>query len=134
MNQVTSQYLLDRVVRQSGSRSHGDALGRHGFCPGAVDTSLIEVSQNTDRVLAVSIANTIASEFVQSVSEMNQERMPILTFLAEQEAVLKADLEPPRRFQVAQAKPENAASLTRDIATRIGDRTLEPSWQVFRLM
>jgi len=122
MNQVTSQYLLDRVVQTVGVPGlTATSLGGMVSAQVLKDTSLIEVRvQNTDRVLAVSIANTIASEFVQSVSEMNQERMAkSLTFLAEQEAVLKADLETAyAALQVAQAKPENAASLTRDIATK----------------
>lgn len=122
MNQVTSQYLFDRVVQAVGVPGlTATSLGAMVSAQVLKDTSLIEVRvQNTDRALAVSIANTIASEFVQSVSEMNQERMAkSLTFLAEQEAVLKADLQTAyAALQVTQAKSENAAALTRDISTK----------------
>jgi capsular polysaccharide biosynthesis protein len=85
------------------------------------DTSLIEIRvQNTDKVLAVQIANTMASEFVQFVSEMNQERMSkSLTFLQEQETAVKADLAIAYdELSRIQSRPDNAASITRDISTK----------------
>jgi len=122
MNQVTSQYLMDRVVNVIGVADlSASSLDNMVSAQVLKDTSLIEVRvQNTDKALAVNIANTIASEFVQFVSEMNQDRMAkSLAFLAEQEAVLKVDLQTAydERARI-QAKPDNAAALTREISTK----------------
>ena len=122
MSQVTSPYLMDRVVSVIGAADlSAGSLGGMVSAQVLKDTSLIEVRvQNTDKALAVDIANTIASEFVQFVSEMNQDRMAkSLTFLAEQEAVLKVNLQAAYDVRARiQAKPENVAALTREISTK----------------
>ena len=122
MSQITSPYLLDRVVGVIGLPDLGaSSIGSMISAQVLKDTSLIEVRvQNTDRALAVTIANTIASEFVQFVSEMNQERMAkSLTFLTEQEAMLKKDLAAAyEELGVIQSRPDNAASIARDISTK----------------
>ncbi len=122
MNQITSPSLLDRVIKvMERADLEPSMLSKMISTQVLKDTSLIEVRvQNTDKALAVRIANTIASEFVQFVSDMNQERMAkSLTFLAEQETVLKADLKAAYdELGVIQSRTENAASITRDIATK----------------
>lgn len=121
MNQVTSPYLMNRVVSVIGNGLDASMLSEMVSAQVLKDTSLIEVRvQNTDKALAVRIANTVASEFVQFVSEMNQERMAkSLQFLAEQEMVLKQDLQAAYdRLKQIQARPENASAIAREIATK----------------
>ncbi len=122
MSQITSPYLLDRVAVAVGVPGlASSSLGSMVTAQVLKDTSLIEVRvQNTDKTLGVKIANTIASEFVQYVSEMNQARMSkSLAFLAEQETVLKKDLAAAyAELSQIQAKPDNAASIARELSTK----------------
>jgi capsular polysaccharide biosynthesis protein len=113
---------MNRVVDKLGLPNvHPSSLGSMVSAQVLKDTSLIEVRvQNTDKVLAARIANSMASEFVQFVSETNQERMArSLKFLAEQEAMLKKQLAAAyAELGRVQARPDNLATISREIESQ----------------
>lgn len=124
MGQLTSPYFLKTVI---------DRLGLSGLDPtrlgGMVstqilkDTNLMEVRiQDTDKELAVKIANAMASEFVRFVSESSQERMTkSLVFLNEQKVGLLAESEEAyARLKEMQSGPNNVSSLEREISSNSG--------------
>lgn len=121
MSQLTSPYFLKTVADKLGLTGEtAVALPSMVSTQILKDTNLIEIRvQNTDKALATQIANTMASEFVQFVSEANQERMTkSLEFLTAQKALLKAELEQVyEELGEIQSGPDNLASLTRDIAS-----------------
>lgn len=120
LSQITSPYFLRRVIDKMGLKDMTPAALAAQVNPQAIkDTNLIEVRlENTDRVLSASIANTIASEFVQFVSETNQERMTkSLAFLSEQRDLLKEEQAVAYETLAAvQARPNSVTVLTREIA------------------
>lgn len=121
MSQITSPYFLSRVVSKLGLPGFApDSLGSMVSAQVLKDTNLVEVRvQNTDRVAAAKIANTIASESVLFVSEQNQERMSkSLAFLAEQETILKKDLvNAYASLSAIQTKPDSASSRSRELSS-----------------
>jgi capsular polysaccharide biosynthesis protein len=122
MSQMMSPYFLSRVVAKINlPRLAPDSLSPMVTAQVLKDTSLVEVRvQNTDRALAAKIANTIASEFVQFVSEQNEERMSrSLAFLEEQAAILTKDLTAAYASLTAlQAKPDSMASISREMSSK----------------
>lgn len=120
LSQITSPYFLRRVIDKMGLKDvTPSALLTQVSSQAIKDTNLIEVRvENTDRGLAASIANTIASEFVQFVSETNQERMTkSLAFLSEQRDLLKEEQALAyETLASVQARPNSVAVLTREIA------------------
>lgn len=121
MNQMTSPYLLARVASKLGAPNlAADSLGSMITTQVLKDTNLIEVRvQNTDRALAAKIANTMASEFVQFVSEQNQERMSkSLAFLVDQEAMLKKELSDAyAALNALQIRPDSASAISRQLSS-----------------
>jgi capsular polysaccharide biosynthesis protein len=121
MSQMMNPYFLSRVVGKLQLPNLAPtSLSSMVSAQVLKDTSLVEVRvQNTDRALAAKIANTIASEFVQFVSEQNQERMSkSIAFLQEQETTLKKDLANAyAALSRAQSKPDSVASLSREISS-----------------
>lgn len=122
MSQLTSPYFLNRVVAKLGLPNVApNSLTSMVSAQVLKDTSLIEVRvQNTDKGLAAKIANTMASEFVQFVSETNQERMSkSLAFLAEQEAMLKKELAAAySELSRIQTRPDSYTATSREIAAK----------------
>lgn len=121
MSQITSPYFLSRVVSKLGTPGlSADSLNGMVSAQVLKDTNLVEVRvQNTDKAAAAKIANTMASEFVQFVSDQNQERMSkSLAFLAEQETAVKQDLaDAYKTLNAVQTKPDSAAALSRQLAS-----------------
>lgn len=121
MNQITSPYFLSRVLAKLGLPGLApDSLNSMVSAQVLKDTNLVEVRvQNTDRTLAARIANTMASEFVQFMSEQNQDRMSkSLAFLAEQETRLKKDLANAyATLNAVQVKPDSASAIAREISS-----------------
>jgi len=121
MNQITSPYFLARVASKLGVPNlAADSLGSMITTQVLKDTNLIEVRvQNTDRALAAKIANTMASEFVQFVSEQNQERMSkSLAFLVDQEAMLKKELSDAyAALNALQVRPDSASAISRQLSS-----------------
>lgn len=119
MSQINSPYFLKRVIDKLQLKEMDPSqLSQMITTQILKDTNLIEVRvQNTDKTLATRIANTIASEFVQFVSETNQERMTkSLAFLSEQKNALKKELDAAyAALKKLQQRPDNVSSLQRQI-------------------
>ncbi len=124
LSQITSPYFLRRVIEKMGLKDVSPGVLASQVNPQVIkDTNLIEIRvQNVDKALAASVANTLASEFVQFVSETNQERMTkSLAFLSEQRDILREEQAAAyETLAKIQAKPNNAAVLAREITAYSG--------------
>ncbi len=121
VSEITSPFLMKRVVEKMGLALSPTDLQSMVAAQVLKDTNLIEVRvQNTDRVLASDIANTIATEFVDYVSEKNQERMAkSLQFLEEQKQGLQKEMQGLyAELSAVQSKPDNVTYLTREIGAK----------------
>jgi len=97
VGQVKSEAMMKRVIEELG-------LERYGYTPrglagqvnaaAAKDSYLLDITvDNTDPHLAVEIANTLSREFMESLTERNQEVMDrSVEFLQEQMKAVKAEL------------------------------------------
>lgn len=79
VEQLKSEALMDRVIQQLGIGEHGfSARGLAGMISAQAirDSNIIELKvQHTNPVLAADVANNISSEYLELLSENNQEQM-----------------------------------------------------------
>ena len=98
VNQVKSDELMMRVIERMGLDSDGvtpRGLAAQVKASAAKDSYLLELTvSNNDRQLAMDIANTLSQEFIQSITERNQEVMDrSVAFLQEQMAQVRKELD-----------------------------------------
>ncbi len=98
VNQVKSDELMMRVIERMDLESRGvtpRGLAAQVKASAAKDSYLLELTvTNNDRQLAMDIANTLSQEFIQSITERNQEVMDrSVAFLQEQMAQVRKELD-----------------------------------------
>lgn len=105
LGQLTSEALLNRVVKELNLDCSPQSLAGAITATVVKDSNLIEVKvQNNDPVMAARIANSLSSNFLQLISEKNQEQMTrSVSFLEQQQEItneqLQAAVDELKKFQ-----------------------------------
>lgn len=126
-NQVQSPAVLDKVIKamkldpQQYTVAGLDAMTA---VKAIKDTNLIEVTiTNTDPEFAANLANTLSREYLDFISEKNQEQMAkSVSFLETQFKTVDEDLKKNRGALTAfQSQPRGVAYLEQELATKSSD-------------
>ncbi|QGP92646.1 hypothetical protein MGLY_20340 [Neomoorella glycerini] len=131
--QLTTPALLQRVINKLGldPQSYTPAGLANLITVKAIkDTNLIEIYvRNTDPQLAARIANTLRDEFLQFITENNQQQMAkAVEFLQQQKQKVDADLaKAAAALKEFNAKPNGVELLEKQNAKRMEDLALYQS-------
>jgi capsular polysaccharide biosynthesis protein len=121
LGQLTSEALLKRVIDELNLDSSPQSLAGAITATVVKDSNLIEVKvQNNDPVMAARIANSVGTNFLQLISEKNQEQMTkSVSFLEEQQEItdqqLQAAVDELKKFQQL---PRSVAVLEQEFAKK----------------
>jgi len=124
LGQLKSEALMQRIIDELGLNSTPGGLAAMIEASVLKDSNLIEVKvNNTDPARAARIANTLSEEYLQLMTEKNQQQLSrSVAFLEEQrtltnEALQKAEDE----YKEFQAQPRGVAVLNAEFASRSSD-------------
>ncbi len=129
VNQLTSPAILSRIIGALKLNEMGyspASLGGMVQAKGIKDTNLIQVTvENTDPDLAVAIGNAMSREFLNYISESNQEQMArSVHFLETQVANVEKELkEAVQKLTKSEAQPRGPAFLEQELKARSDDYT-----------
>lgn len=130
MNTYVSQFqstaLLERVIHKLGLRYSSEMLAKLIKTTVVKDTRLIEVSvEHSDPYTAALIANTLSEEFIEFISDVNQQRMgKSLVFLHEQREEVARQLDETReKYQEYQYDPRSLYIVQTELDSKLSDVT-----------
>lgn len=128
LGQIKSEALMKRIITKL-------ELNPELYTPGSLarmidasvvkDSNLIEVKvKNNDPVLASRIANTLSEEYLQLMTEKNQEQMSrSMSFLNEQKEITEGQLEKAlEELKKVQGQPRNVAVLEAEFSSMLGEK------------
>lgn len=129
VNQVNSPAILSRVIGALKLNEQGytvASLDKMITVKGIKDTNLIQATvENTDPDLAVSIGNTLSREFLNHISESNQEQMTkSVQFLESQVANVEKELkEAVKKLTAFEAQARGPVFLEQELKAQSDDYT-----------
>lgn len=127
VGQVKSEALMQRVIEKLklAERNYTTrSLAQQIKATAAKDSNLIEVTvSNTDPGLAADIANTLSREFLELISEKNQEQMErSVKFIQDQKGVTEKELEKAvEELKKFDSEPRGVTYLQQELAAKSQD-------------
>nr|WP_277441925.1 Wzz/FepE/Etk N-terminal domain-containing protein [Pelotomaculum isophthalicicum] len=127
VGQAKSEAIMQRVIDKLGLAEKGyttRSLAGQIKATAAKDSNLIEVTvSNTDPSLAADIANTLSREFLELISEKNQEQMErSVKFMQEQKSSTEKELDQAvEELKKFDSEPRGVAILQQEMAAKSQD-------------
>lgn len=126
VSQFNSTALLERVIHKLDLSYSGRMLANMVDTAVVKDTRLIEVSvEHNDPYTASLLANTLSEEFIDFISDVNQQRMGVsLEFLNEQREDVGRQLEEVRQsYSEYQSDPRSLQIVKMELDSKLNDAT-----------